>query len=78
MDPLQHGGWMWDITGNNDHDFYIDTAVAAILVHNCSATLGRNLRDAGEEPTTSAPEAHQFQRIIRSQPGRGPYWTEWA
>ena len=27
---------MWDLTvpGNNDRDFYIDTAVAAILVHN--------------------------------------------
>jgi hypothetical protein len=28
---------MWDLTvpGNNDHDFYIDTTVASVLVHNC-------------------------------------------
>ena len=35
--PRNTAGWMWDLTvpGNNDHDFYIDTAVAAILAHNC-------------------------------------------
>jgi Novel toxin 21 len=28
---------MWDLSvpGGNDHDFYIDTAIATILVHNC-------------------------------------------
>jgi hypothetical protein len=28
---------MWDLSvpGGNDHDFYIDTTAAAILVHNC-------------------------------------------
>jgi hypothetical protein len=31
---------MWDLTvpGNNDHDFYIDVATAAVLGHNCAAT----------------------------------------
>ena len=35
-DPKAATGWMWDLTvpGNNDHDFYIQTATAAILVHN--------------------------------------------
>jgi hypothetical protein len=35
--PKQCDGWMWDLTipGNNDHDFYIDTTAAAVLVHNC-------------------------------------------
>lgn len=30
---------MWDLTvsGNNDHDFYIDTTAAAFLVDNCPA-----------------------------------------
>jgi hypothetical protein len=43
--PKQHDGWMWDLTvpGNNDHDFYVLTAVdtgvkplnpIAVLVHN--------------------------------------------
>jgi hypothetical protein len=28
---------MWDLTipGNDDHDFYIDTTAAEVLVHNC-------------------------------------------
>jgi Pretoxin HINT domain len=35
--PATASGWMWDLTvpGNGDHDFYIDTTVATILVHNC-------------------------------------------
>ena len=35
--PRQARGWMWDLTipGNNDHDFYIDTTAADVLVHNC-------------------------------------------
>lgn len=30
--------WMWDISvpGGGDHDFYVDTTIAAILVHNCA------------------------------------------
>ena len=34
--PKVHDGWMWDLTvpGNNDHDFYVVTSNAAILVHN--------------------------------------------
>jgi hypothetical protein len=34
--PADHDGWMWDLTvpGNNDHDFYIGTTVAAVLAHN--------------------------------------------
>ncbi len=33
-------GWMWDLTvpGNNDHDFYVDTDAAAVLVHNCGVS----------------------------------------
>ena len=41
--PRQHDGWMWDLTvpGNNDHDFYVDTSAANILVHNsCGSTDG--------------------------------------
>jgi len=28
-------GWMWDLTIPTDHDFYIDTELASVLVHNC-------------------------------------------
>jgi len=35
--PVNHDGWMWDLTvpGNNDHDFYVVTTAVAVLVHNC-------------------------------------------
>ena len=44
--PSRHNGWMWDLTVQDDHDFYVEPAVAlppsqagpaavAILVHNC-------------------------------------------
>jgi hypothetical protein len=35
--PAQHDSWMWDLTvpGDNDHDFYIQTASTGVLVHNC-------------------------------------------
>jgi hypothetical protein len=38
--PAVRDGWMWDLTvpGNNDHDFYIGTAVADVLVHNVGGT----------------------------------------
>jgi hypothetical protein len=34
--PKVASGWMWDLTvpGGNDHDFYIDTIAAPVLVHN--------------------------------------------
>jgi hypothetical protein len=36
--PTQRDGWMWDLTvpGNNDHDFYVQAADTAVLVHNCT------------------------------------------
>jgi hypothetical protein len=44
--PKDHDGWMWDLTVQDDHDFYVEPAVAlppsragptavAVLVHNC-------------------------------------------
>ena len=38
--PRDTTGWMWDLTvpGNNDHDFYVVTAVASVLVHNCGVS----------------------------------------
>jgi hypothetical protein len=45
---------MWDLTvpGNGDHDFYIDTAVASVLVHNCP--VGPKSPDEFIEPTNTA------------------------
>jgi RHS repeat-associated protein len=35
--PKAKNGWMWDLSvpGGGDHDFYIDVATTAVLVHNC-------------------------------------------
>jgi hypothetical protein len=33
--PKDATGWMWDLTIPGDHDFYIDTVIASVLVHNC-------------------------------------------
>jgi hypothetical protein len=40
-------GWMWDISvpGGNDHDFYIYTTIATILVHNCDGEDSIDPRD---------------------------------
>jgi hypothetical protein len=34
-DPSVATGWMWDVTLAGDHDFYINVATTAVLVHNC-------------------------------------------
>jgi hypothetical protein len=33
--PKVSTGWMWDLTIPRDHDFYVQAAGTAILVHNC-------------------------------------------
>jgi hypothetical protein len=33
---------MWDLTIPGNHDFYIATTAADILVHNCAASLPRD------------------------------------
>jgi hypothetical protein len=43
--PAVHDGWMWDLTVQDDHDFYVEPATVllppragptAVLVHNCN------------------------------------------
>jgi hypothetical protein len=48
-DPADASDWMWDLTvpgGGGDHDFYIDTTIATVLVHNCDDP---ELDEMGEE-----------------------------
>lgn len=42
---------MWDLTvpGGNDHDFYIDTAAAPVLVHNVGGACPVQTSQAGED-----------------------------
>jgi hypothetical protein len=52
--PADHDGWMWDLTVQDDHDFYVEPAVTlppsragpsdvAVLVHNCGPSGSDNL-----------------------------------
>lgn len=36
--PRRHDGWMWDLTVPGSHDFYVQAAAVAVLVHNCAAS----------------------------------------
>src|ERR1700684_705450 len=43
---------MWDVTvpRNNDHDFYVETAAASVLVHNSSCPNLDDLSASGQQP----------------------------
>jgi hypothetical protein len=68
--PKVTTGWMWDLTipGNNDHDFYINTAATAVLAHN---------QDAPGSACPTAQKAAQdaAQNIRESSSGRPPTAT---
>ena len=68
--PRQASGWMWDLTvpGNGDHDFYIDTVAAPILVHNCPRSLGRG--STGRTEPTNLKEKLAMDEA-QSNPGAG-------
>jgi hypothetical protein len=48
--PKMHDGWMWDLTvpGNNDHDFYVVTPVADVLVHNANLPCANGATPPGD------------------------------
>jgi hypothetical protein len=61
---------MWDISvpGGHDHDFYIDTTIATILVHNCPNPLTNSqakdmANRVGYRPTN---QSSMGQRIFTS------------
>jgi hypothetical protein len=45
--PRHRSGWMWDLTIPGNHDFYIATTAADILVHNCIPSPGPEARWQG-------------------------------
>lgn len=67
-DPKNRTGWMWDLTVRSDHDFYIQAAADAVLVHNCPIPHDNGYlwpdNNGFEGPTvkTSLPEGYQFDR----------------
>jgi hypothetical protein len=84
--PAQHAGWMWDLTipGNNDHDFYIDIAATAVLVHNCPTddvpssqdTIHSTLRD-GERNIESSEVIKNAENVYYDENGNQVYrWSQ--
>jgi hypothetical protein len=78
--PRERDGWMWDLTipGNDDHDFYIDTVSADILIHNASNDCGPNnnenvpkiIRDAIDNRTyTPRPNPDGSPDIFQARRG---------
>jgi Pretoxin HINT domain len=59
--PATAAGWMWDLTvpGNGDHDFYIDVATAAVLVHNCGPDE-LNYNQVGNRIATHVDPLHGY------------------
>ena len=66
--PQDRSGWMWDLTVPGDHDFYVVTNAADILVHNqgCSDELA-DLADSNIGRTNVAAEVTNGEGAI----GRG-------
>jgi hypothetical protein len=80
--PKTTTGWMWDLTvpGNNDHDFYIQTTVTAVLVHNVddpSCMPGyRSFRAAKRDLGSPGPGNVYDHVVEQSQVGRSGFAPE--
>jgi len=62
------GGWMWDLTVSGDHDFYVDTAAAPVLVHNCGYTPAGGAADFSREEIAQLTYQHIGASDIAGRP----------
>ncbi len=81
-------GWMWDLSvpGGDDHDFYIDVAATAVLVHNCpiddgsssEETIHSTLRGgAGERNIESSEVINNAEKMYYDENGNQVYrWSQ--
>jgi hypothetical protein len=83
--PASATGWMWDLTIAHDHDFYIDVATTAVLVHNCpsgsrfspNAKAKIGAQNAGEDGVNTCESCGQdVVPPDQSQPGVSPPGNE--
>jgi len=60
--PRDTSGWMWDLTvpGGNDHDFYINTTAADVLVHNTSCSTFGHLSPSGRMDIPNTPGVYKI------------------
>jgi hypothetical protein len=65
--PADTTGWMRDISvpGDGDHDFYIATTIATILVHNCPES------DSNPDRNGLARAGRAFQKHYLEAASRG-------
>ena len=72
--PTQDIGWMWDLTVPGDHDFYVITTVAPVLVHNCPPEAEAT---PAPDPTVSEVLKDKKGSITRAPlPEGSPSWSE--
>jgi Pretoxin HINT domain len=77
--PAITSGWMWDLTIDSDHDFYVIAGTTAVLVHNCDTAPSTwtpdenyspdavNARSAANKAYYGAPqEVHNTVSAIES------------
>jgi Pretoxin HINT domain len=57
--PADTVGWMWDLTITHDHDFYIDVATTAVLVHNCP------IEDGNRTPGNNQAQNKSFRAAVQ-------------
>ncbi|HEY6312254.1 MAG TPA: RHS repeat-associated core domain-containing protein [Streptosporangiaceae bacterium] len=77
--PRHHDGWMWDLTVTPSHDFYIDTADTAILVHNISG-CDESPADAGPGEwgpgkNYGSPRARAYEEYVTGRPVGQSYYV---
>jgi Pretoxin HINT domain len=78
--PVSAAGWMWDLSipGGGDHDFYVDTAIAAVLVHNCDISFGhgeRHLIGTGlDQADVEATIEAQVSQGVSGASSTGSFW----
>lgn len=63
--PRDRYGWMWDLTVPGDHDFYVVTTVAGILVHN---------QGCGDAEPTSDELRAEARDVWQQETGRRAIW----
>ncbi len=51
--PADATAWMWDLTITADHDFYIDTIIGSVLVHNCDINNPQSKARQGQRRSKS-------------------------
>ncbi len=74
--PAVTTGWMWDLSvpGGNDHDFYIDTAVATVLVHNCDISNPESFEGASRADAEQELENSGWYDAGPTREGGGVRW----